>query len=115
MASTVARVLVALLVVAALLSAVPARAARPLDTEDTDTVPAGSAEVELGVEHTRDGENLRSAARGAPFVAPVHARQLARVGSRRSAMRLRIISSVPPPMANMRASRTMRSSGSERP
>ena len=36
-------------------------------------------------------------------------------GRMRSAMRLRIISTVPPPMANMRASRTIRSSGSPRP
>jgi hypothetical protein len=46
---------------------------------------------------------------------PTYRRKSARVGSSRSAMRLRIISTVPPPMANMRASRTMRSSGCARP
>lgn len=63
MRSTVTRVLTALLVVAAILTAVPARAGRPLDTEDTGTVPAGSAEVELGIEHTRDDDDLLWAAR----------------------------------------------------
>lgn len=63
MPSTAASVLTALLVGVATLSAVPAWASRPLDTDDTGTAPAGSAEMELGVEHTRDDDDLLWAAR----------------------------------------------------
>jgi hypothetical protein len=42
-------------------------------------------------------------------------RKSLRLVSTRSAIRLRIISTVPPPIANIRASRTIRSSGSARP
>lgn len=62
MTRTVARALTALLVLT-MLSATPAWAGRPLDTEDTGTVAVGAAEVERGVDHTRGGDDSLSAGR----------------------------------------------------
>ena len=62
MRSSVARALTATLLTA-VLGAAPARAGRPLDTEDTGTVAGGRAEVELAVDHTRDGADSVSAGR----------------------------------------------------
>jgi hypothetical protein len=56
-----ARAAVLLLVV--ILGAGSAHAGRPLDTEDTATVPPGETEVELGVDHARVGDVGLSAAR----------------------------------------------------
>jgi outer membrane putative beta-barrel porin/alpha-amylase len=63
MTRTVPRALTALLVLT-MLSATSAWAGRPLDTEDTGTVARGAAEVELGVDHTRGGDESLSAGRG---------------------------------------------------
>lgn len=49
------------MLVTAVLGAAPARAGRPLDTEDTGTVAGGRAEVELAVDHTRNGDDSVSA------------------------------------------------------
>jgi Putative MetA-pathway of phenol degradation len=57
------RVAIALLVLIPLLGAGPVHADRPLDTEDTATVPRGEGEVELGVDHARAGNESRSAVR----------------------------------------------------
>jgi outer membrane putative beta-barrel porin/alpha-amylase len=62
MTRTVASALTALLVLA-MISVTPAWAGRPLDTEDTGTMAGGRAEVELGVDHTRDGDDSLSAGR----------------------------------------------------
>jgi hypothetical protein len=63
MTTTVATTVVAPLVLAALLGVPAAWGGRPLDTEDTGTTPAGGGEVELGVDHTREDGDGRSAAR----------------------------------------------------
>lgn len=52
-----------MILLTAILGAAPARAGRPLDTADTGTTPGGRAEVELGVDHTRDGDDSLSAGR----------------------------------------------------
>ena len=44
-----------LTIAAIALSPAPAWAGRPLDTEDTGTLDPGHAEIELGVDHVRDG------------------------------------------------------------
>lgn len=62
MTGTVPRALTALLVLT-MVCATAAWAGRPLDTEDTGTVAGGRAEVELGVDHTRDGDDSLSAGR----------------------------------------------------
>jgi Putative MetA-pathway of phenol degradation len=52
----------ALLALSALMGPTAVLAGRPLDTEDTGTVPAGRAEIEVGLDHARANDDSVSAA-----------------------------------------------------